>query len=71
MRRYSYDKIRDYLVRDLAAAKIERNIARVHAKRMMWATAALAVLAAPCTGISLALIWWLMHQPIQKPLLFV
>lgn len=69
MRRH--DKLTDYLIRDLAAAKIERNIARIHAKRMMWAAVILACLAATCTGISLALVWWLMHQPIQKPLFFV
>lgn len=64
------DELKNYLVCDLAAAKIERNLARLQAKRMMWATVALAILAAICTGISLALVWWIMHQPM-KPLFFV
>lgn len=68
MRRY--DKIKDYLIRDLAAAKIERNIARLQAKRLLWATVALAALAVVSMGLSAWLILWLIQQP-TKPLFLV
>lgn len=69
MRRY--DKIKDYLIRDLAAAKIQSNLARLQAKRLLWATMALAALSAASMSFAVTLAVWLMAQPMPKPLLFV
>lgn len=64
------NKLTDYLVRDLAAAKIQRNIARLQAKKLLWATCIFACLAAASMGLSAWLILWLIQQP-TKPLFLV
>lgn len=64
------EELKNYLVCDLAAAKIQKNLAQLQAKRLLLAIVLLAVLAATSTGISIGIVWWVLHRPM-KPLLFV
>lgn len=64
-------ELKNYLLCDLAAAKIQRNLAQLQAKRLFWAMLALAALAATSTSFAIGLALWITAQPMPKPLFFV